>query len=206
VRDLKSVFAIGSNCGGIALFTASVSQVQPWSRALLQHCSMSKTAEAVALLPLVNVEFVEFHFVTFAAQKIRRKPDVLSFQQENIPPQIVASEFVEHHQSIVTLSQHVFYLRMADDGRIVHAPDFSRQRRDSDRYPRRASATPQPARRSYAYGLRSPGGRVLKRLCNQKYCSGISRAVASMNAFMRRVSVSRSAPGKSCHAGYSCTT
>ena len=39
------------------------------------------------------------------------------------------------------------------------------------------------------YGEGSPGGRGLKRLCAQKYCSGISRTRSSMNAFMRRTSI-----------------
>ncbi len=51
------------------------------------------------------------------------------------------------------------------------------------------------------YGEGSPGGRVLKRLCAQKYCSGISRTRSSMNAFIRRTSASRSPLGKSAHAG-----
>ena len=55
--------------------------------------------------------------------------------------------------------------------------------------------------RGFRYGLGSPGGRVLKRLWAQKYCSGISRTRSSMNAFMRRTSASRSSVGKFSHAG-----
>ena len=50
-------------------------------------------------------------------------------------------------------------------------------------------------------GEGSPGGRVLKRLWAQKYCSGCSRTRSSMKAFMRRTSASRSSVGKSSHGG-----
>src|SRR5882672_9322514 len=56
------------------------------------------------------------------------------------------------------------------------------------------------------YHLASPGGRVLKRLCVQKYCSGISRTRSSMNSFMRRASTASSPLGKSSHAGWQCTS
>src|SRR5450756_2525765 len=47
----------------------------------------------------------------------------------------------------------------------------------------------------HQYSLFSPGGLVLKRLCSQKYCSGISRTRSSMNSFMRRVSAMSSPVG-----------
>ena len=53
----------------------------------------------------------------------------------------------------------------------------------------------------FQYHFGSPSGRVLKRLCVQKYCSGISRTRSSMKAFMRRVSAASSSPGKFSQTG-----
>src|SRR5216683_2793147 len=52
------------------------------------------------------------------------------------------------------------------------------------------------------YHFASPGGRVLKRLCVQKYCSGISRTRSSMKAFMRRASAASSPLGKFSQTGW----
>ena len=42
-----------------------------------------------------------------------------------------------------------------------------------------------------------PGGRVLKRLCTHRYCSGASRTICSMQALTRAVSSSTSLLGTS---------
>jgi O-antigen ligase len=59
----------------------------------------------------------------------------------------------------------------------------------------RGPACRQLARGQYTGG--SPGGRVLKRLCTHRYCSGASRTICSMQALTRAVSAAVSAPGKS---------
>ena len=47
------------------------------------------------------------------------------------------------------------------------------------------------------YTLASPGGRVLNRLCIQRYCVGASRTMRSMQELMRAVSATASTLGKS---------
>ena len=112
----------------------------------------------------------------------------------HFPPVAGLDKLLPDKRSAIALIQHVIYLRWADDAGIMPLPDVPCQRAQ-----RLGLAGLQrgnvPAGRNHGYSFGSPGGRVLKRLCSQKYCSGISRTRSSMKAFMRRVSASTSALG-----------
>ena len=57
----------------------------------------------------------------------------------------------------------------------------------------------------FQYTDGSPGGRVLKRLCSQKYSAGRWRTQSSRWVFMRWVSACTSSVGKSLHGSLRCT-
>ena len=86
------------------------------------HAFQQLSADAGALVLGIDVQLVELHFAGLGGEHAGRKADRKLAHQRQLPPRVAAFELASYHLGPITLIEHVFYLRDADDARVVRVP------------------------------------------------------------------------------------
>src|SRR5690606_17202227 len=72
-------------------------------------------------------ELVELHLPGLRREQRGGETDRESADSRQLPPRVAAFELASYHLGPIALIEHVFYLRNADDARVVRVPDRAGQ-------------------------------------------------------------------------------